>query len=601
MAYSRWALERRKGEAYGSSGHANQRSHEMRNENEQRFIPANPNRPKMSRAMEAQTPAAKAFYSLGGYDRAKLSQDFHESKEYAGIQKLLAMEAAKNNLHRKEPSSPPPEEVDDVPSRGLKLTEAMEEEQENHRLTYGTDGTLKPNSVGSNVKVFWKSMEIERIHYAALHVPWSYVGVLRDVAANGVQEGGYLLVNLDEILDDEGQQLFPEDFNTYFEAVFREHFVPLVHEQFNLKGARPKSLPDDIADCYKLLVIAERLSAKLMEIVFLHMIRTVEGCNMNDTPRQGTAYKLIRVCLEFTNEPPPATCQHKIVQKAIQCLVSQIPRSLPALEDLIRESAEKQRADMAVWLFRHANAHYTDVAKANEEMIWDNTQNYVGELKSQLQETKSNKDAHMLANFVNSYEHRSTPSLPDRVAQAGAGFSQGMILEKMVQGLSTGLRIVRCCGNFLLWKKPWKAAFNVPYKHIKRENIVTVELEEGDVHHRTLRIVTNRHPIYLSFRAADTETCLSCIGALRQWLGRVVVENRPEEQHSRQLQAEAGPPPPPPRIPDKPEHLKNVEFDERQEIEHAMERQSGRLQTMIPPPPPVAPKVRRGKMRSSLL
>lgn len=606
MAYSRRGLERRNGDAYGSSARVNQYCHEIRSELESKHATSHAVSHKTNLAVEsAQSPAAKAFYSLGGYDRNKLAEELKGSGEYAGIQRLLAIEAAKNSFQQKQEATSPKE---GTPSKVIsgrhtsKLAQTIENEQEHHRQTYGTDGTLKPNSIGSNVRVFWKGLEIERIHYAALHVPWSYVGVLRDEAANGNQEGGFLHVNLDQIADDEGDEgvLFPEDFNSIFEAVFREHFVPLVHEQFNLKGARPDGLPSDISDCFKLLVIAERLNAKLMEVVFDHMAHAIENCSDPERPSQGISYKLVKISLGFCKRPRPASRQTKIVQKAIESLVSQIPQSLPALEDLIKLSAENQRADMAVWLFRHTNAHYTDVAKLNEEMLWDSTQDYVGELKAKLEETKSSNHLDLLVNFMSSYKQQAlSPTSETCVAQAGAGFNQGIILEKIVQGLSTGPRVVRCCGNFLQWTKPWKTAFRVPDKHIKRENIVSVDLEENDVLRRTIRIVTNRHPIYLSFRASDTETCLACLAALRQWLGRTYVQELPEEPIQVPVQIGA-PPPPPPFIPEKPEYLKGAELADREEAEQERINSEMRMQA-IPPPPPMQTKQRRVKKRSALL
>ena len=72
--------------------------------------------------------------------------------------------------------------------RREKKRKSMRQSRGRKGRTSDYGGALKPSTVGANVRVLWMDEELERMHFAAIHVPWSFVGTLRDGAANAGQD-----------------------------------------------------------------------------------------------------------------------------------------------------------------------------------------------------------------------------------------------------------------------------------------------------------------------------------------------------------------------------------------------------------------------------
>ena len=152
-------------------------------------------------------------------------------------------------------------------------------------------GALKPSTVGANVRVLWMDEELERMHFAAIHVPWSFVGTLRDGAEKAGQDQmtGMMEVDIADLQRD-GTPLFEEDFNEVFRGIFVDRFVPCVHEKFNQQGAKPERLlPEDIGEAFKMLVLCERLKACLRDDVHEHIKTTLDMDKPPPAPAEDVA------------------------------------------------------------------------------------------------------------------------------------------------------------------------------------------------------------------------------------------------------------------------------------------------------------------------
>lgn len=215
---------------------------------------------------------------------------------------------------------------------------------------------MTSSSVGANVKVFWHSEEWVRLHYAPLQVPWSFVGRLRDEAEKN-ETGGMMTVDLAALRQD-GVPVFNEDFPSVFRGVFVHRFVPCLNEKFNQRDPNKPltTLPDDVEEAFRLLVLCEKLKAALKQDVKDHLDRLVvrageRGLRANE----GAPFKIVHATLELDPTVPcRGSLQERVVHRATEMLSAGLPETMDALQELIQLACELGRTEMCTRLFRSA-------------------------------------------------------------------------------------------------------------------------------------------------------------------------------------------------------------------------------------------------------
>jgi len=344
------------------------------------------------------------------------------------------------------------------------------------------DGGLTPNSVGANVRVTHFGKELARLHFAAIHVDWSRVELLRDAAlASARTRKDLMTVDVGNLQSTFGGKVFPENFEKSFGQAFLDHFLPLQHEKFNSTGSvDAKRLPESIEEKYKLLVLSERLGAVLK--YDLH--DSLQRCLSESDPGS-----IVRASFEF-DAPPPGTVQESILDLAIEELLSDIPARLDELNNLVQGSCTFQRGELACKLFR----------KATEKCLSLNPD-----------ALKDIKEGHMRETPLN-LEGKEVDEVEEKAAEFAAVLRQGVVLHKVGFGAFGGLRIVRIDDDLLHWTKLRKKEI----KSIQRQSIVAISAIESDSQQRTLRISTNKDGT-ITFRVADKIVRDGLVATLSRW------------------------------------------------------------------------------------
>ena len=398
-------------------------------------------------------------------------------------------------------------------------------------------GALKPSTVGANVRVLWMDEELERMHFAAIHVPWSFVGTLRDGAerAGSDQMTGMMEVDIAD-LQRGGKPLFEEDFNEVFRDIFVNRFVPCVHEKFNMKGEKPQALlPEDIGQAFKMLVLCERLKAALRDDVYGHIKETLE---MDKPPPQAgdaaipfsfametAAFALVQTSLSFADRAPQGSLQETVIEQAVTILVDLLPHSLPALQNLVSEASEHGRPDMAVQLFKDTTERTLSIGNMHFQDERERAENFVNEIKARYDARRDANHLDVFARHLVSATSRCKEAYDSWSAQrerssAGVALKQGVLLEKACS--PGGDRIVRVFGNRFEWrklaKKNWESTPAKAEKYlIRKEEITMIGMKNTDRSGRTFEIVGRGSVRSVSFRASDPQSCRHIVETLKMW------------------------------------------------------------------------------------
>lgn len=406
------------------------------------------------------------------------------------------------------------------------------------RRSKGKQSTLTAGSVGSNVVIFYGEQELIKVHYAVLIVRWSKVAALEVAARKGIQTNGLMHVHVDDLLlssasassltktlghletnetvqmensstSDEScadEKLFPEDFQSIFQDIFLTHFIPLIHNQFNIsknKGAartvlesgphqttvqlgdEPATttleaeeslvsslislqLPNDVIICFKLLVMSERLKARLKQPIFKHILTLIqkdysaEGVkSCSGVVSESNSFRLLKTFILIVKVTPEhQSLQAHVINEAIRFLVSIIPVSLATIEDLVYLSTSHFKPTIAVQLFQQSTSFFLTVSsKSNAQKgqlssveyrgMQQQAMSYVAELKKKLETQRSNNERHdgttlnAFKDFklrLDAYKARVYRELSSRVGHSEkklvfSALGHGIIVEKFGTGL----------------------------------------------------------------------------------------------------------------------------------------------------------------------
>jgi len=260
------------------------------------------------------------------------------------------------------------------------------------------------------------------------------------------------------------------------------------------------------------------------------MCDLIEKNTVVTSPIQSLAFRLIKASLEFSKPAAEGTFQATIVENAVKSLVDALPVSLPALESLVELSSQKMRPDMAVQLFHHSTVQTLTVGQQEAEEQFEEVQDYLDSLRNRLEVSRGENHFDMLARFFShapdSVIHKTSRTLrrrslseqglpvEDEEIIAKAGFIQGIILEKIGNGVHGGDRIVRCRGEYIEWKK--QSTFQRGGKSINRKDIVKISTIENDPSGCVFRISVAKRGTVL-FRTLTKEACQQCVRALCIW------------------------------------------------------------------------------------
>jgi len=271
---------------------------------------------------------------------------------------------------------PTHDEIDEEEQK-MKQPEPILPKKPSKKPSNDTDlSVLQADSIGANVRILCHGRDLSRMHWAAIAVPWSGVKVFKEYAEKSNYDRNSLTpspIDIGKLVSPKGLVLFQEDFEKVFGAIFKNCFVPVVHAKFNGQGEIPADmLPKSVDVAFKLLVIAERLSAAIENDLHKHLMMLIHETTADDLPLASVSYTLINTSLSFSRSPDKGTLQFNIIHEAIDTLVKLAPLSIPALEDLVQKCCINQRPDLAATLFQKTVLYSTcktdEIVKKQEKL-----------------------------------------------------------------------------------------------------------------------------------------------------------------------------------------------------------------------------------------
>eukprot|EP00516_Mucochytrium_quahogii_P006670 CAMPEP_0203755946 /NCGR_PEP_ID=MMETSP0098-20131031/9283_1 /ASSEMBLY_ACC=CAM_ASM_000208 /TAXON_ID=96639 /ORGANISM=" , Strain NY0313808BC1" /LENGTH=717 /DNA_ID=CAMNT_0050647593 /DNA_START=248 /DNA_END=2398 /DNA_ORIENTATION=- len=433
----------------------------------------------------------------------------------------------------------------------------------------GVGGTVTADSVGANVRVVWKKKEYARLHFAAIHVPWSCVTRLRDVAEVNCTKSEMMVVDIAKLCREEENEenviLFQENFDSVFGRIFTRYFIPLLHEKFNGKGTvSTEYFPDDIEDGFVLLVLAERLGAVLKEDIYTHLQNILNASQREDNALGNNSFKLINTSIAFSSPPPRETYQAIITSEAIESLINAIPTSLKALEVLVENCCFRSRPDLAAELFRRSTLYSLAISEKSSRKNLEDAKSYFSALEERLNvKEREQSQLSLFASLMTGASETIKTSYENSLqnqseAVVGAGFKQGMVLHKVGMGASGGTRVVRCLNEFIEWKKVGKRE---ALKSIPRTSIVAISAVESDSTKRTFRISSSKDGL-ITFRADSEAIRDQCVQSLQRWWS-------PDRNHQ-----------------EKRHDLHSYNMERLNQVQQTKPSDEPRVQHHLPPAPP---------------